>query len=109
MVSLNWRTLWKPLANATSVIGSVVVSMRMRAVWARWARARASGPDPTSATSARFTWRALYPNRAASPSTPSRSTTPSAMSRIARPTTSARVFHSGEPGDASGRHRLQAR
>ncbi len=35
IVSLNWRTLWKPAANATSVIGRVVVSMRMRAVWAR--------------------------------------------------------------------------
>ncbi len=40
--------------------------------------------------------------------TPARSMTPSAMSRIARATTSARVFHSGEPGAASGRHRLQA-
>ena len=53
-VSLNWRTLWKPLANATSVIGSVVVSMRMRAVCARCARASASGPEPTSATSSRL-------------------------------------------------------
>ena len=34
---------------------------------------------------------------------------PSEMSRIARATTSARTFHSGEPGDASGRHRLHAR
>ncbi len=31
------------------------------------------------------------------------------MSRMARPTMSARMFHSGEPGEASGRHRLQAR
>jgi hypothetical protein len=28
---------------------------------------------------------------------------------MARPTTSALMFHSGEPGEASGRHRLQAR
>ena len=58
-VSLNWRTLWKPLANATSVIGRFVVSMRMRAVCARCARASASGPEPTSATSSRLTWRSL--------------------------------------------------
>ena len=31
------------------------------------------------------------------------------MRRIARAATSAREFHSGEPGEASGRHRLQAR
>jgi hypothetical protein len=31
------------------------------------------------------------------------------MSRIARATTSWRVFHSGEPGEASGRQRLHAR
>ena len=31
------------------------------------------------------------------------------MNRIARATRSARSFHSGEPGLASGRHRLQAR
>ncbi len=35
--------------------------------------------------------------------------TPSAISRIARATRSARSFHSGDPGLASGRHRLQAR
>ena len=29
--------------------------------------------------------------------------------RIARAATSAREFHSGEPGEASGRQRLQAR
>ncbi len=28
---------------------------------------------------------------------------------MARPTASARRFHAGEPGDASGRQRLQAR
>ena len=31
------------------------------------------------------------------------------MSRMARATTSARTFHSGEPGVASGRQRRQAR
>jgi hypothetical protein len=31
------------------------------------------------------------------------------MSRIARPTMSARRSHSGDPGAASGRQRLQAR
>ena len=35
--------------------------------------------------------------------------TPSEMSRSARPARSPRTFHSGEPGDASGRHRLHAR
>ena len=49
------------------------------------------------------------PARAASPVTPSRSTVPSAISRMARATTSPRSFHSGEPGEASGRQRLQAR
>ena len=31
------------------------------------------------------------------------------MRRIARATVSERTFHSGEPGEASGRHRRQAR
>ena len=35
--------------------------------------------------------------------------TPSAISRIARATRSARSFHCGDPGLASGRQRLQAR
>jgi len=35
--------------------------------------------------------------------------TPSAIRRIARATTSARPSHSGEPGAASGRQRLQER
>lgn len=108
-VSLKVRTEAKPAAKATSAIGSAVVSMRIRAVWARWARARARGPAPSSARSWRSIWRALYPSRAASPDTPSRSTTPSRMSRMARATESARAFHSGEPGLVSGRHRLQAR
>ena len=43
------------------------------------------------------------------PGTPARSTSPSAMSRMARATTSARRSHSGDPGVAPGRHRLQAR
>ena len=47
-VSLNWRTLEKPAAKATSVIARCVVSMRIRAVWARWARAMAIGPAPIS-------------------------------------------------------------
>ena len=53
-VSLNWRTLENPAANATSAIGRSVVSISSRAVCARWARARASGPAPSSATSSRF-------------------------------------------------------
>ncbi len=56
-VSLNCRTLAKPAANATSVTARSVVSSSTRADWARWARARASGPAPTSAVSARLTWR----------------------------------------------------
>ncbi|MEZ5137086.1 MAG: hypothetical protein R2699_19090 [Acidimicrobiales bacterium] len=49
----------------------------------------------------------LKPSLAARPVTPSRSTTPS--SRIARLTRSRRTFHSGDPGEASGRQRLHAR
>ncbi len=45
-VSLNWRMLEKPAAKATSAMGSAVVSISTRAVWARWARARAIGPAP---------------------------------------------------------------
>ena len=48
-VSLNCRMLANPAANATSAIGRSVVSMSSRAVCARWARARASGPTPSSA------------------------------------------------------------
>ena len=58
-VSLNCRMLANPLANATCDIGRSVVSIRMRAVWARWARASAIGPAPTSVTSCRWTWRSL--------------------------------------------------
>jgi hypothetical protein len=58
-VSLNWRTLAKPDANAISVTGSVVVWSRTRAVWARCARASATGPAPSSAVSCRWTCRAL--------------------------------------------------
>ena len=83
--------------------------MSTRAVWARWARAMAMGPAPTSAASRRSSWRTLYPSRAARAGTPSRSTSPSAMSRMALAATSARVSHSGEPGVALGRQRLQAR
>ena len=108
-VSLNCRMLENPAANATSDIGRSVVSTRMRAVRARWARANATGPAPTSARRTRSSCRTLYPSREASPGTPDRSITPSAMSRMARPTTSARPSHSGEPGEASGRHRLHAR
>ena len=43
-VSLNWRMLANPAAKATWVNGRSVVSMSSRAVWARWARARAIGP-----------------------------------------------------------------
>ena len=44
-VSLHWRTLANPAAKATWATGRSVVSSRMRAVWLRWARARASGPS----------------------------------------------------------------
>ena len=47
-VSLNWRTLAKPAANATSAKPSSVVSISVRAVCARCARASASGPAPSS-------------------------------------------------------------
>ena len=47
-VSLNWRRLPKPDAAATAGRAMSVVSSRVRAVWARWARAMASGPAPSS-------------------------------------------------------------
>jgi hypothetical protein len=109
MVSLNCRTLAKPAANAISVTGMAVVWSSTLAAWARCARARATGPAPSSAVSCRCTCRALYPSRRARPATPSRSTTPSAIMRIARPTASARACHSAEPGTVSGRQRRQAR
>ena len=108
-VSLNWRMLEKPAANATSLNGNSVVSMSTRAVCVRCALASASGSAPTSACSRRSSWRVVYPTRAARPVTPSRSTVPSVMSRMALATTSPRTFHSGDPGEASGRQRLQAR
>ena len=58
-VSLNWRTLAKPAANATSAKPSSVVSISVRAVWARCARASASGPAPSSAETSRLSWRTL--------------------------------------------------
>ena len=58
-VSLNCRTLENPAANATSVIASAVVSMRIRAVCARWARAMAIGPAPISFCRTRSSWRTL--------------------------------------------------
>lgn len=54
-VSLKVRTEENPAAKATSAMGRAVVSMSTRAVWARWARARASGPAPSSASS----WRSI--------------------------------------------------
>jgi len=56
-VSLNCRTLANPAAKATSVLASSVVSSSTRAVCARWARASAIGPAPTSASSVRLTCR----------------------------------------------------
>ncbi len=53
-VSLNWRTLPKPAANAMSVNVIDVVSISSRAVWARCARAIASGPAPSSSVITRF-------------------------------------------------------
>ena len=58
-VSLHWRTLAKPAAKATCATGRSVVSRRTRAVWLRCARARASGPVPTSAVRRRLSCRAL--------------------------------------------------
>src|SRR3954469_1306919 len=59
IVSLNWRTLAKPEANAICVIGIEVVSINVRAVWARCARASASGPAPSSVVNRRLIWRSL--------------------------------------------------
>jgi hypothetical protein len=58
-VSLKARMEEKPAAKAISAMGSGVVSMSSRAVWARWARASANGPAPRSASSCRSTWRVL--------------------------------------------------
>ena len=58
-VSLNWRTLPKPAANAMSVIDIDDVSISTRAVCARWARASASGPAPSSSVTRRVRWRLL--------------------------------------------------
>ncbi|MGX1510138.1 hypothetical protein RKD44_001426 [Streptomyces collinus] len=49
----------KPAAKAMSAMGSGVVSISSRAVWARWARASARGPAPSSARSWRSTCRVL--------------------------------------------------
>ncbi len=59
IVSLHWRTLAKPAANAMCAIGRSVVSSSTRAVWLRCARARARGPVPTSAVMRRLSWRVL--------------------------------------------------
>ncbi len=56
-VPLNWRTLLKPAAKAMSAIGISVDTSRVRAVWARLARARESGPAPSSWVRIRFNWR----------------------------------------------------
>ena len=58
-VSLNWRTLPKPAAKAMSVMPRSVVSISVRAVCARWARASASGPAPSSSVRIRLRWRTL--------------------------------------------------
>ena len=51
--------LANPAAKATWATGRSVVSSSTRAVWLRWARARASGPVPTSAVRRRLSWRVL--------------------------------------------------
>ena len=56
-VSLNWRMLANPAANAMSAIGRSVVSMSTRAVCARCARASARAPTPSSPTSCRCSCR----------------------------------------------------
>ena len=57
MVSLNCRMLAKPAAKAMSEAARSVLSSRIRAVWARWARASASGGAPSAATRVRLSWR----------------------------------------------------
>ncbi len=58
-VSLNWRRLPKPEAAATAGSAMSVVSSNVRAVWARWARAMARGPAPSSSVITRLRWRSL--------------------------------------------------
>ena len=58
-VSLNCRRLPNPDAAATAGSAMSVVSSSVRAVWARWARAMASGPAPSSSVITRLRWRSL--------------------------------------------------
>ena len=109
IVSLHWRMLAKPAEKATSEMGMSVPTRSIRAVCARCALANARGPAPSSVLSRRVRCLLEYPRRAANPGTPSRSTTPSEIRRIARAAVSPRMSHAGEPGAASGRHRLHAR
>ena len=73
-LALNCRTLEKPLANATSVIGMLVSASSRRAVCSRAVRARACGPAPSSATSSRCRCRWVTASRAARPLIPWAST-----------------------------------
>ncbi len=57
MVSLNWRTLLNPAAKAMSETFMAVETSRVRAVCARLARARDSGPAPSSWLRIRLSWR----------------------------------------------------
>ena len=57
MVSLNWRTLLNPAAKAMSEAFMAVETSSVRAVWARLARARDSGPAPSSWLRIRLSWR----------------------------------------------------
>jgi hypothetical protein len=106
---LNWRTLEKPLANAISVTGIDVSASSRRAVCSRVVLASASGPAPSSASSSLRRCRSVTASLSASPVTPCSSTYPSVISLTALAARSARTFHSGEPGLASGRQRRHAR
>ena len=108
-VSLNWRTLPNPAAKAISVKSRWVVSMSTRAVWARCARAMASGPAPSSSVISRVDV-ALAVSEALGEAAHAFAVDDAVGDEPHRPGDGVpRASHSGEPGEASGRHRLHAR
>ena len=98
----------KPLANATSVIGMLVSASSRRAVCNRAVRARACGPRPARP-------RAAGADAAGDRQPRSQAADPVGIDVAVRDqphrpaARSARTFHSGDPGLASGRHLRQAR
>ena len=106
---MNWRTLAKPAANATSVNGRSVVSISSRAVWARWARARASGPAPSSVDEQAVEVALAVAEPGGEPGD-ALAVDDAVGDEPHRPADDVGAdVPLGEPGVASGRQRLQAR